>query len=208
MILNHGNIPYEYIFPWDYFGTEKWSDSKKDVPFGKLPILVIDKNTTLWQSGAIMRYLSKETKTMPEDEILKAKVDAVFDNTKDFVYPIDATFGAYADEEFQESKKGLLENLPDLIRPFYQLLEENGPFLFSDKAYYCDFAFYHHMKLLKECSGELLEDYPKVSDFLEAFEKLNGIKEYLSNRPKLIDVGKDPKLGYEGNYLSTNYWRD
>ena len=85
MMMNHGNIPYEFIFPWDYFGTEKWSDSKKDVPFGKLPILVIDEETTLWESGAIMRYLSRKTNTMPEDEILKAKVVAVFDNTKDFI---------------------------------------------------------------------------------------------------------------------------
>ena len=100
MMMNHGKILYKFIFPWDYFGTEKWSDSKKDVPFGKLPILVIDEETTLWESGAIMRYLSRKTNTMPEDEILKAKVDAVFDNTKDFVYPIDATFGARVDEEF------------------------------------------------------------------------------------------------------------
>ena len=78
---------------------------KKDVTFGKLPILVIDEETTLWEIGAIMRYLFKKTKTLPEDEILKAKVDTVFDNTKDFVYPIDATFGALVDEEFQECKK-------------------------------------------------------------------------------------------------------
>ena len=208
MIMNYGNIPYEFIFPWDYFGTEKWSDSKKDVPFGKLPILVIDENTTLWESGAIMRYLSRKTNTIPEDEILKAKADAVFDNTKDFVYPIDATFGACIDEEFQECKKELINNLPDLIRPFYNLLKENGPFLLSEKAYYCDFVFYHHMKLLKECSGELLDDYPKILDFIKAFEKLKGIKDYLNNRPTLIGIGKDPKLGHEGNYLPTGYWRD
>ena len=163
MIMNYGNIPYEFIFPWDYFGTEKWSDSKKDVPFG---------------------------------------------NTKDFVYPIDATFGACIDAEFQECKKELINNLPDLIRPFYNLLKENGPFLLSEKAYYCDFVFYHHMKLLKECSGELLDDYPKILDFIKAFEKLKGIKDYLNNRPTLIGIGKDPKLGHEGNYLPTGYWRD
>ena len=62
MMMNHGNMLYEFIFPWDYFGTEKWSDSKKDVPFGKLPILVIDEETTLWESGAIMHYyLGKQT---------------------------------------------------------------------------------------------------------------------------------------------------
>ena len=49
--------------------------------------LVIDEDTTLWESGAIMRYLSRKTNTMPEDEILKAKVDAVSDNTKDFFLP-------------------------------------------------------------------------------------------------------------------------
>ena len=56
--------------------------------------------------------------------------------------------------------------------------------------------------------GVIDDDNLDCPAFLEAFEKLDGIKEYLSNRPKLIDIGKDPKLGYEGNYLSTNYWRD
>ena len=39
-------------------------------------------------------------------------------------------------------------------------------------------------------------------------EKLKGIKDYLNNRPTLIGIGKDPKLGHEGNYLPTGYWRD
>ena len=87
-------------------------------------------------------------------------------------------------------------------------LEENEHFLFSDKAFYCDFAFYHHMKLLKDCAGELLDNYPKIIDFCETFEKLRGIDDYLKNRPSLIGIGKDPKLGYEGHFLPTGYWRD
>ena len=64
------------------------------------------------------------------------------------------------------------------------------------------------MKLLKDCSKDVFEDYPKITKFFEAFEKLKGINEYLSKRPTLIDIGKDPKLGYEGSFIPTGYWRD
>ena len=32
MMMNHGNIPYEFIFPWDYFGTESGRIQKKMSP--------------------------------------------------------------------------------------------------------------------------------------------------------------------------------
>ena len=28
MMMNHGNIPFEFIFPWDYFGAGKFLESK------------------------------------------------------------------------------------------------------------------------------------------------------------------------------------
>ena len=46
---------------------------------------------------------------------------------------------------------------------------------FQTKAFYCDFAFYHHMKLLKDCAGELLDNYPKIINFCETLRNLEEL---------------------------------
>ena len=78
----------------------------------------------------------------------------------------------------------------------------------SDKHYYCDFAFFHHMKLLLYLSNNIFNDYPLIQKFMTAFEELDGIKNFLDNRPKIIDIGTDPKLEFKGKSLSTNFGRN
>ena len=41
---------------------------------------------------------------------------------------------------------------------------------------------------------DYLSEYPKLSEFMGAVEGLPRIKEYLSVRPKPIDIGVAPKL--------------
>ena len=82
MLMNYGNLKFDYLFARDYFGKE-WSEAKPELKFGKLPILIIDNDELIWQSGAIVRFLAKLTDTYPQSPILTAKVDAIFEQTKD-----------------------------------------------------------------------------------------------------------------------------
>ena len=66
MQLSYGNIPYNYHFPWDYF-DKPWPEAKKEAGFGQLPLLVINDEKRVWQSGSIMRYVAALTKTAPEN---------------------------------------------------------------------------------------------------------------------------------------------
>ena len=50
MMMNHGNIPYEYIMPWDHYG-KSWADVKNDIIFNRLPILIIDNEKYICANG-------------------------------------------------------------------------------------------------------------------------------------------------------------
>ena len=78
MMMHYAGVEYRYEMAWDYYG-KPWSEAKLEVAFGQLPVLVVNDTVHIWQSGAIVRYLAKLTGTMPEDHLLAARVDAVFE---------------------------------------------------------------------------------------------------------------------------------
>ena len=207
MLLTHGGIEFNFWMPWDYF-KKKWIEAKTDVPFGKLPILIINDQHVLWESGAIMQFLAKHTNTMPVDDFSRAKAHAIFDATKDLVFPIDATVNVRSGEVFEAEKSSLLENLDQLLGPFATALEESGPFLLGSMPYYCDFALFHHLSTLSLLTAEFLERYPSLNHFMQEFEKVGGIKEYLNSRPQLTGIGVEPLLELNGVPTSTMFGRD
>ena len=87
MLLMHGGIPFKFWMPWDYFG-KGWNEAKSEVPFGRLPVLIINEEHVLWESGSIMRFLAKHTNTLPKGDLLQAKAHAIFDSTKELVMPM------------------------------------------------------------------------------------------------------------------------
>ena len=207
MLITHGGIEFNFWMPWDYF-KKKWIEAKTDVPFGKLPILIISDQHVLWESGAIMQFLAKHTNTMPSDDFSRAKAHAIFDATKDLVFPIDATVNVRRGEVFEAERSSLLENLDQLLGPFATTLEENGPFLLGSMPYYCDFALFHHLSTLSFLTVEFLEQYPSLNHFMQEFEKIDGIKEYLNSRPQLTGIGVEPLLELNGVPTSTMFGRD
>lgn len=79
MILAHGGLSCTQETVQSYFGAN-WTDVKfrPDVPFGQLPLLVID-GRILAQSGAIVRYTAGLAGLIPSDPMLAAHCDSVFE---------------------------------------------------------------------------------------------------------------------------------
>ena len=177
------------------------------MPFGKSPILIINDQNVLWESGAIMQYLAKHTNTMPPDDFFCAKAHAIFDATKDLVFPIDATVNVRSGEVFDAEKASLFENLDQLLGPFAKTLEESGPFLLGNMPYYCDFALFHHLSILSLLTVDFQEKQPALNQFMKEFEKADGIKEYLNSRPQLTGIGVEPLLELNGVPTSTMFGR-
>ena len=199
MMMRYAGVEYRYEMAWDYYG-KPWSEAKLEVAFGQLPVLVVNETVHIWQSGAIVRYLAKLTGTMPEDHLLAARVDAVFDQSQELFAPLNPTVNVKIGEEHLKFKEMFLSSFPGILKNFARQLEHSneGPFFFGSQPYYCDFSVYHHFSLATILQQDILNAYPSVLDFMVAVENLSGVKEYLTSRPGIIDVGTAPKLIIDG----------
>tara|TARA_B100001250_G_scaffold414570_1_gene453982 strand:- start:4573 stop:5274 length:702 start_codon:yes stop_codon:yes gene_type:complete len=194
MMMRYADIKYSYKMAWDFYGRP-WSDAKEDVPFNQLPILVIDEKKHIWQSGAIIRYLSKYTNTEPKGRLLKAEVDAVHEQSYELFIPLNPIVNLMVDETHIKYKKKFLDSFPKKLKNFSrQLALTKGSFFFGQEPYYCDFSVYHHFSLAKLIDEKIFDQYHNILNFMSSFESLPGVKNYLKERPKLIDIGKSPKL--------------
>ena len=128
-----------------------------------------------------------------------------FESTHELFFPLNPTVNVFVGEHHNNLKKQFLETFPTKLKNFTRQLEKlsNGPFFFGKKPYYCDFSAYHHFSLAKLLDNEILNEFPKITNFMGEFEKLNNIAEYLKNRPELIEIGQSPKMIINGEKLKT-----
>lgn len=209
MQLCYGSIPYNSYFPWDYF-DKPWHEVKKEVGFGQLPVLVIDDKKTLWQSGSIIRYTSILAKTIPEKLEDICIADAIFESSQELFQPLNATINFRVGEDYENFKKSILKDFRPKLFYFNKFLEndQSGPFFFGKSPFYCDFGTYHQFSLIRLLENTIFDDFLTVKVFMNEVENLKGISEYLSSRPKLIGVGKEPKLVIDGKEVSTGINKD
>ena len=137
---------------------------------------------------------------MPDDRLIAAQVDSIFESTHELFFPLNPTVNVVTGEQHNALKKQFLEIFPRKLKNFSRQFERlsDGPFFFGEKPYYCDFSAYHHFSLAKILDPEVLNGYSRVISFMEAFEKLPKVDDYLEKRPEIIDVGTSPKLIIDG----------
>ena len=204
MMLHYADIPYEYKMVWDHYGSS-WAEVKKDIIFNRLPILIINEDKYLWQSNTIIRYLSNLTKTKPSDEFQLAYCDAVFESTHEMFSPLNPTINMTFGEKYNSNKKKLLEDiLPNSLNNFEKLLQNSsGNFFIGNDPFYCDFNAYHHFSMCLILDKNIFSNFPNLKKFINNFEKLNNIKNYLDGRPELVELGKSPHFLIDGKKIPT-----
>ena len=208
-MLNYANIPYSYEMAWDFFDAP-WSEIKPSFLYNKLPALQIGGDKIIAQSGSIVRYLAKIANLIPGDDILAAEVDALFETSQELFFPLSPTVNFATGEAFQAKKEKIIKDfemrLPVLERELTKY--DHGPFFFGNEVYYGDFGVFHNIDLARILDKDLLKQYPLMSKFMENFENLRGISEYINSRPKLVGVGTEPKLIINGVVKSTGIVND
>ncbi|MGB1156438.1 MAG: glutathione S-transferase family protein [Alphaproteobacteria bacterium] len=198
LVLAATKTPYSYEMAWDYYG-QPWSEAKGRPPFRQLPMLVVDNETEIAQSGAIVRYLAGLTGLQPEDPAQRGDVDAVFEASQEWFAPLNPTINFAVGDDFAAKREAQLPMLHLRLGDFErQLGRFEGPFFFGDSPYYCDFGVFHHVDLAHFFDGDLLSDYPKLRTFMSAVRGLDGVSTYLAERPELIGVGSKPQLVIDG----------
>ena len=204
MMLHYADIPHEYKMVWDHYGSS-WAEVKKDIVFNRLPILIIKEDKYLWQSNTIIRYLSDLTKTKPSDEFQLAYCDAIFESTHEMFFPLNPTINMTFGEKYNSNKKKLLEDiLPNSLNNFEKLLQNSsGNFFIDNDPFYCDFNAYHHFSMCLILDKNIFSNFPNLKKFINNFEKLNNIKNYLDGRPELVELGKSPHFLIDGKKIPT-----
>ena len=199
MMMKFGGLNYSYLMAEDFF-KKPWEEAKNHTPFNQLPLLIVNNTTEIWQSNSIVRFLAPLTGTMPDDRLVAAQVDSIFESTHELFFPLNPTVNVVTGEQHNALKKQFLEMFPRKLKNFSRQFERlsDGPFFFGEKPYYCDFSAYHHFSLAKILDPEVLNGYSRVISFMEAFEKLPRVDDYLEKRPEIIDVGTSPKLIING----------
>ena len=74
--------------------------------------------------------------------------------------------------------------------------------------YYCDFALFHHLSILSLLTVDFRVKLTALNQFMKEFEKISGIKEYLTSRPQLTGIGVEPLLELNGVPTSTMFGRN
>lgn len=70
---------------------EKYPFTKLPLPFGQLPVLIIDDEEIIGQSSAIIRYVGKITGHYPTCPIKAAKIDSFLDHENDIFAPLSVS---------------------------------------------------------------------------------------------------------------------
>ena len=198
LLLNYTELEYDYIMSWDYYEKE-WSEVKSKVPFRQLPMLVVDQKHEICQSIAIMTFIEKIAGINIEDPILNAKANAVMQSAQELFMPLNPTINFSVGDRFNKKREDMMPFLNSRFEDLNRALGDNEKkFYIDDQPHACDFAVYHHLDLSKFLDPELIKKFPRLEKFIEDVESIETVKSYLNSRPKLIDVGIEPKLVIEG----------
>ena len=178
---------------------KKWSEVKSKVPFRQLPMLVVDQKHEICQSIAIMTFIEKIAGISIEDPILNAKANAVMQSAQELFMPLNPTINFSVGDRFNKKREDMMPFLNSRFEDLNRALGDNEKkFYIDDQPHACDFAVYHHLDLSKFLDPELIKKFPRLEKFIEDVETIETVKSYLNSRPKLIDVGAEPKLVIEG----------
>ena len=198
LLLHYTELEYDYIMSWDYYEKE-WSEVKSKVPFRQLPMLVVDQKHEICQSIAIMTFIEKNAGINIEDPILNAKANAVMQSAQELFMPLNPTINFSVGDRFNKKREDMMPFLNSRFEDLNRALGDNEKkFYIDDQPHACDFAVYHHLDLSKFLDPELIKKFPRLEKFIEDVESIETVKSYLNSRPKLIDVGSEPKLVLEG----------
>ena len=178
-----------------------------ELTFGQLPALrTSDGKNVLVQSAAIIRYVAKlsveeSLRLYPDDIVEAAKVDAVLDQEVDISIGLTVTiskarcgFGILGEDSAEINSPDLVkkirkslndEVLPRHLKNLEMTIDSDvGPWLGGQsQPSIADFVLVQRLKsftigFLDGISTDILNDFPKLLQLIDAFENLDSVKEW------------------------------
>ena len=162
-------------------------------------MLVVDQKHEICQSIAILTFIEKIGGINISDPIQNAKANAVMQSAQELFMPLNPTINFSVGDRFKKKREDMMPFLNSRFEDLERALKDNDEKFYVDgKPHACDFAVYHHLDLSKLLDPKLINKFPRLEKFIEDIESIETVKSYLNSRPKLIDVGVEPKLVING----------
>ena len=203
LLLEYSGLEYEYLMSWDHF-DDVWSKVKPMIPFQQLPMMEVGDGTQICQSIAILQYIENRSGLSISDPIKAAEAMAILQSSQELFAPLNPTVNFATGDDFLTKRDAMREGLKSRFADLARCLEKyDGKYFIDDKPRAAEFAAYHHFDLSRYLDHEILNSFPRLLQFINDIESINSISSYLENRPKLIDVGIEPKLIIDGKAQPT-----
>ena len=112
----------------DYFAAP-WPETKPNLPFRQLSMLVTEAGQQIVQSDSIMRYLAQRLGMTSADPLRATAIDEIFKGPQELFFPLNPTVNFFTGDKFRESREALLKTLGARLEDFERLLSRyDGPF--------------------------------------------------------------------------------
>tara|TARA_B100001109_G_scaffold247218_1_gene236782 strand:+ start:120 stop:797 length:678 start_codon:yes stop_codon:yes gene_type:complete len=203
LLLEYSGLKYEYLMSWDHF-DDVWSKVKPMIPFQQLPMMEVGDGTQICQSIAILQYIENRSGLSISDPIKAAEAMAILQSAQELFAPLNPTVNFATGDDFVTKRDAMREGLKSRFADLARCLEKyDGKYFIDDTPRAAEFAAYHHFDLSRYLDPEILNSFPRLLQFINDIESINSISSYLENRPKLVDVGIEPKLIIDGKAQPT-----
>ena len=203
LLLEYSGLEYEYLMSWDHF-DDVWSKVKPMIPFQQLPMMEVGDGTQICQSIAILQYIENRSGLSISDPIKAAEAMAILQSAQELFAPLNPTVNFATGDDFLTKRDAMREGLKSRFADLARCLEKyDGKYFIDDTPRAAEFAAYHHFDLSRYLDPEILNSFPRLLQFTNDIESINSISSYLENRPKLVDVGIEPKLIIDGKAQPT-----
>ena len=156
-----------------------WESVKETLglDFPNLPYY-IDGDIKVTQSNAVLRHIARQHDMLGKNEKERVRVDVMADQAMDFR---NAWVGVCYNPKFEELKAGYLAKLPQKLDAFSKFLGTNDYFAGGSAPTFVDFHMYELLDQHKLLCPEIIAKYTNLTAFMERFEALPKIAEYMKS---------------------------
>jgi len=162
---------------------DEWPQIKPKMPFQQLPVLYIDDNPPLTQSGAIEKYLASIYGLNGDNELEAAYIEMITNQINDVTLSALPFFEK--DEKVKDEK--FSKQFQEKIIPSMKYIENqmnNNEFLVGKKLSYADLFVMQIILYFKRAFPKYLPEIPKLCALSDRISQMEGVKQYIDNRPK------------------------
>uniref|UniRef100_A0A0A9VYJ0 glutathione transferase n=3 Tax=Lygus hesperus TaxID=30085 RepID=A0A0A9VYJ0_LYGHE len=158
-----------------------WATLKKDVLFGKLPVLDVDGDR-IYQTGAICRFLGKKAKLAGDNDWESIQIDSIQGTIDDLM----AAMGPIRRAEGEEKEKLMNQLKTETVPYYFGIYNDNAKsgYLANGKLSWVDIFFICIVDSMEGVLGEgCLDNFPNLKALKAKVVSLPGIKEWIAKRP-------------------------